>query len=263
MLWDTTLASNVGYIAALFYNQNNVASMASGVTLQLEREVAKELCGMVGYKVVESELEHTTKHPASWGHLPNGGTVGNIEAMWAARCLKFNALAIRKMMREKFQSLGLGNILETFMFESLSGKEILLKNATVWELLNIPVDEAIDLFDKLLKECQEAKKDITFDSLFRSVKDYTMEEIGAWEFFDSLKDEYDEIGVRPNSGKWFVSGSRHYSWDKGANILGLGRRKMEKISVDENCRMDTKELTKALEECLEKKIPLMGMAVCG
>ena len=41
----------VGYIAALLYNQNNVASMASGVTLQLEREVATELCRMVGYNV--------------------------------------------------------------------------------------------------------------------------------------------------------------------------------------------------------------------
>ena len=39
MNWDTTLPSNVGYIAAMLYNQNNVASMASGVTLQLEREV--------------------------------------------------------------------------------------------------------------------------------------------------------------------------------------------------------------------------------
>jgi hypothetical protein len=41
MLWDTTLASNVGYMAALLYNQNNVSSMASGVTLQLEREVSR------------------------------------------------------------------------------------------------------------------------------------------------------------------------------------------------------------------------------
>jgi hypothetical protein len=41
MLWDTTLASNVGYMAALLYNQNNVSSMASGVTLQLERECAR------------------------------------------------------------------------------------------------------------------------------------------------------------------------------------------------------------------------------
>jgi hypothetical protein len=39
MLWDTTIAATAGYMAALLYNQNNVASMASGVTLQLEREV--------------------------------------------------------------------------------------------------------------------------------------------------------------------------------------------------------------------------------
>merc|ERR1719481_1163731 len=62
MLWDTTIASNVGYIAALFYNQNNVASMASGVTLQLEREVGRELCKVVGYNDI-SEEEHTTERP--------------------------------------------------------------------------------------------------------------------------------------------------------------------------------------------------------
>ena len=66
MLWDTTIASNVGYIAALLYNQNNVASMASGVTLQLEREVAMDLCRMVGYKVGEDEV-HTTEQPLGWG----------------------------------------------------------------------------------------------------------------------------------------------------------------------------------------------------
>ena len=64
MLWDTTIASNVGYIAALLYNQNNVASMASGVTLQLEREVARDLCKMVGYNV---DRDHTTENPEAWG----------------------------------------------------------------------------------------------------------------------------------------------------------------------------------------------------
>ena len=66
MLWDTTIASNVGYIAALLYNQNNVASMASGVTLQLEREVSMDLCRMVGYKVGEDKV-HTTEQPLGWG----------------------------------------------------------------------------------------------------------------------------------------------------------------------------------------------------
>ena len=82
MTWDTTIASNVAYIAALLYNQNNVASMASGVTLQLEREAARDLCRMVGYNVTEP---HHPEGPRAWGHLPNGGTVANLEAMWAAR----------------------------------------------------------------------------------------------------------------------------------------------------------------------------------
>ena len=64
MLWDTTIASNVGYIAALLYNQNNVASMASGVTLQLEREVSRDLCKMVGYNV---DKNHKTENPKGWG----------------------------------------------------------------------------------------------------------------------------------------------------------------------------------------------------
>jgi hypothetical protein len=41
MLWDTTMAANLGYMAALLYNQNNVSSMASGVTLRLEIECAR------------------------------------------------------------------------------------------------------------------------------------------------------------------------------------------------------------------------------
>ena len=187
MLWDTTLASNIGYIAALFYNQNNVASMASGVTLQLEREVARELCSMVGYKIGEDQ-EHSTEKPLAWGHLPNGGTVANIEAMWAARCLKFNALAIRKMMKTEFENLKLGHVRDSFTFKSLGGDQVLLKDASVWELLNIPIDEAIDMFDNLLKTCQNVRPEITFDCLFRGVKTYTMEEIGAWDFFNSLKD---------------------------------------------------------------------------
>ena len=40
---------------------------------------------MVGYHVYEEDSHHTTARPASWGHLPNGGTVANLEAMWAAR----------------------------------------------------------------------------------------------------------------------------------------------------------------------------------
>lgn len=198
-----------------------------------------------------------------FSHLPNGGTVANIEAMWAARCLKFNAIAIKKMMEENFSSLGLEQVYETFTYKSFSS-DILLKEATVWDLLNVPIDEAIDMFDHLLVECQKHQPDLDFDTLFKFVKTYTLEERGVLEFFDCVMGYYEEGGVKPSCGKWFVPGSRHYSWDKGANMLGHGRNSMVKVSVDIFCRMDLEELKRGLENCLAKKIPVVGVvAVFG
>jgi len=267
MLWDTTIASNVGYIAALFYNQNNVASMASGVTLQLEREVSKELCAMVGYNVYDDEAEHTTDFPGSWGHLPNGGTVANLEAMWAARCLKTNGLTFRKLLDKKSENLGLKTCYDKFTFKNLKGEDVLLKKASVWELLNIPIDVAIDLFDSLLesgKKENPGNNDADFDSLFKFVKNFTLEQMGALDFFKEFKKEYDQENMEPSMGKWFSPGTRHYSWDKGANILGLGRNNLVKVPVDQHSRMDLDILSQELKHCLDKKIPVIGVtAVFG
>ena len=54
------------------------------------------------------------------------------------------------------------------------------------------------------------------------------------------------------SGKWFVPATRHYSWDKGANILGLGRDNLVKVPVDQDSRMDLDKLKNELEICLKK-----------
>ena len=56
MSWSSISSYNQGQSLALLYNQNNVASMASGVTLQLEREVAQDLCHMVGYNARWADL---------------------------------------------------------------------------------------------------------------------------------------------------------------------------------------------------------------
>ena len=37
--------------------------------------------------------------------------------MWAARCLKFNALTLRKMMLETFEEKGMQQITDTFKFK--------------------------------------------------------------------------------------------------------------------------------------------------
>ena len=47
-------------------------------------------------------------------------------------------------------------------------------------------------------------------------------------------------------------------------MLGHGRNSAQKVSVDINCRMDLDELKKGLEDCFQKKIPVVGVvAVFG
>ena len=53
------------------------------------------------------------------------------------------------------------------------------------------------------------------DELFAKVVPYTMEEMGVLEFFQALTSDLKYNN--PKMGKWFVSGSRHYSWDKVIN----------------------------------------------
>ena len=58
---------------------------------------------------------------------------------------------------------------------------------------------------------------MSFDTLFSMVVEYTMEQQGVMEFFESLSDVY----PNPRMGRWFVPGSRHYSWDKVRSYLLL------------------------------------------
>ena len=187
--------------------------------------------------------------------------MANIEALWAARCLKFNALAIKTMMEVEFGRLGLSEVRDSFTFTNLAKKTVVLTKASAWELLNMPIDVAIDLFDKLLVECKKKNQQINFDELFGYVKKQTMEEIGVFDFIENIRKFLLESNVTPTMGKWFISGSRHYSWDKGANILGLGRSSLELVAVDKFCRMNLEELKEKLEKCLKQRIPVLGVTV--
>ena len=206
MLWDTTLASNVGYIAALLYNQNNVASMASGVTIQLEREVAEDLCRMVGYNVGS---EHWTDHPKAWGHLPNGGTVANLEAMWAARSVKFNGLTIQKMLRIKQEESDImKQVYETFCYKDHNRREQKIREATAWQLLNLPLDEGIDLFNNLVTFVNQTEEELDLvktssDTIFSWVRSYTLESLGGLGFYNLFREELRDVDM---ASCWIVPG---------------------------------------------------------
>ena len=79
------MPANLGYISAMLFNQNNCCPESSTVTTMLEVEVGNDLCVMMGY-----EKDKCT------GHLTSGGTIGNIEAIWAARNVKYFSLGLQE-----------------------------------------------------------------------------------------------------------------------------------------------------------------------
>lgn len=58
----------------------------------MEVEVGEQLCEMIGYET------YNTHKP--WVHITCGGTIGNIEALWAAQNIKFSPLVVQKVMTE-------------------------------------------------------------------------------------------------------------------------------------------------------------------
>lgn len=81
------MPANLGYMSAMLFNQNNCAAEASTVTTKFEVEVGNELSVMMGYDGDQA-----------MGHLTAGGSVANIEAIWAGRNVKYFPLGLQEAL---------------------------------------------------------------------------------------------------------------------------------------------------------------------
>ena len=163
MVFEQTIASQVGYFAAMLYNPNNVASEISPVTTRLEIEVAADLARMIGYDPA-----------ASWGHLTSGGTIANFEALWLARSVRYLPIAIAGAATE----LGL----------ELPVRRADCSNAEItalplWELVNIAPAGALDAWDALWRAAPRADVE-------RAVSNHTLAAIGYQEYSRRLAAAY-------------------------------------------------------------------------
>jgi glutamate/tyrosine decarboxylase-like PLP-dependent enzyme len=93
MSMEPTMPSHLGYVAALQYNQNNVAIESSPLTTWLEIFAGKQLCEMLGFNVQwepkdENNDRGLEKMPTilpriqGWGHITCDGSVANLESIW-------------------------------------------------------------------------------------------------------------------------------------------------------------------------------------
>lgn len=114
----------------------------------------------------------------------------------------------------------------------------LLSGKSEKELLNLPVSDVLDLIDELKKR-----------EVFEEVRDLTCRGIGA------------EQG---KLGKLLVPQSKHYSWMKAMDILGLGQQNIVQLPVDHHYRTDVHKMRETVFSLIEEGEPILAIvAVVG
>ena len=211
MNWETTMPAMVGYLAAMLYNPNNVAFEASTVTTLLEVEIGKDLCKMLGLET-KSATDETSTFIRPWGHITGGGSVANLESLWAARNLKYYAFTLQHLIQNHPDLYPARDL--TIALTNKTKKRLI--DASAWELLNLDADTVLGIASQISHHYEIEEKDL--QSAINN-SEFTIQKMGfsrfRRKFFDSLN----------NDCIFLVPGTKHYSWDKSAAILGIDLRK--------------------------------------
>ncbi len=247
MNWDLTMPGMLGYFAAMLYNQNNVALEASPVTALLEQEVGRDLCAMLGF-----DTESTVKPP--WGHVTCDGSVANLEAMWAARNLKYYPLSVKAALQYDPVLKKHASEIEVVLG---NGEKVALVDQNAWTLLNLAVDEVLALPVQIEKVCG-----VTSAQLTDALDPYLLQSTG---FIDQAAAGTEGTAAPVVMGP----ATKHYSWPKNAAILGIGKNNFIDIPVDAAARMTVRPpqngtgacLQSELQRCLADRQPVVMVVV--
>lgn len=241
MLSEQTLPSVVGYLATMLYNPNNVTDEAAPVTVQKEIEFCKRICKMLGYST------------NSWAHMCSGGTIANIEALWAARQTQFLPLMIKDIcktqdwdFRIKTPNYELGKSLTPIC--SLSDRE----------LLHLKPNEALYMLPNLIEYL------LALTKLPKAELEQNLTDLLANNQYNIRKFGYATVLSRLQlKPVIFVPQSAHYSLKKAANILGYGEASIRPIPTNEKFRINIDKLETLLDEVAPDEYIVAVIAVFG
>ncbi|TFK69899.1 PLP-dependent transferase [Pluteus cervinus] len=235
MNMDTTMPGIAAYIMTMIYNPNNVALEASPLTTAIEQKVGLQLCEMIGINTTDKSK------PLGWGHITCGGTVANLESIWAARNLKFYPLSLILAMEDGGP---LNYIRDSFKVTTCSGTTKLLKDFTTWELLNITPDAVLDIPDRLYEQYSMSP-----GFLQKAMNDYLVQTTPRDD--DKFVNKFGRENI--NHIAYLASATMHYSWPKGLAVTGIASGNIIGLKVDNDARLDIKDLRKTLDQCLKEE----------
>jgi glutamate/tyrosine decarboxylase-like PLP-dependent enzyme len=248
-LSDQTIASMVGYFAGMLYNPNNVTPEAAPVTVDWELEFGAQILNMLGYKAPPlSNDRQNAKREFGWAHITSGGTVANLEALWAARDVRYFPLAVKKVCDTKGFDVAV---------TLPNGENRLLREIDEIQCLSIKPNESIYLLAGFVNYL----KDYYNISITKAAQT-------AWDLVRESGYSVAHSGVSSCFGKWppviFISGAGHYSIKKSADILGIGKDNVELVDVDSHFRMDVQDLEgKFIKALRSGRFPLAVIAIAG
>ncbi|TXH77615.1 MAG: pyridoxal-dependent decarboxylase, partial [Lysobacteraceae bacterium] len=225
MVSDLLIPGLAAQMLALPYNPNNVSADAAPVTIDLELKAGLQLAAMLGYPA-DPQL------PAcAFGHLTSGGTLANLQALRLALAMKGFPVALRAAQ---------------VPLEGLPEDD--------WAAFNLGHVETISWLDRwrgFLASIPKRER----HAWVERVEAQRIERMGMHDFFNAHP--------RLSPPLVFAPSTAHYSWSKGAKMLGLGREQLRLIP-GKAMRLDIPALDAALRECLREHRPvLMAVGVFG
>ncbi|MEI7909467.1 MAG: pyridoxal-dependent decarboxylase [Verrucomicrobiota bacterium] len=266
MTSDTLMPGVLGYFAAMLYNPNNISAEASPTTTYHELHAGQNLCWLSGF-ICNEERERAVQaiyagrdEAKSWGHITSGGTVANYESLWVARNLKLFPLAVRQALRMKCLPES-----TTVMVPTARGEKTLIE-ASVAELMNLPIDFSLELRSQCIERLRAAEvcaADEAARKFDDAVQAHNVGELGLNGFFSTISPELKGLNVEW-PGVVIVPRSKHYSFLKLCDALGLGRNAIRFVALDGGYRTSVSALEKELDRCHEAGQPVLAVvAVCG
>lgn len=99
-----------------------------------------------------------------------------------------------------------------------------------WELLNMPTQEIMDILDQVQDKLDDIKA--------KSAR--------SGRYLNKL-------------GKWLIPQTKHYSWLKAADIIGIGLDAVEAIDVDSTYHMDIEKLETRIRQLAAENTPVLGV----
>jgi glutamate/tyrosine decarboxylase-like PLP-dependent enzyme len=245
LIGDAGIPATLGMIAGMMHKANNFAFQCSTVCTVMEIEVSEGICTMLGFSNIQKSPAYQIK---PWGHLVAGGTMANIEALWVSRNQKFLPISFQIALRtdERLREA------KGIKVNLVNGEEKEFCALTSWELLNLEQDVVLELVHRIY---DLVKHNINFKDLHSTLQSRSLRQMSLMKVYKNMDDDTIEEPVV------ITSGTKHFSIQKGTGLLGIGSSQLLETNVDQDGRMDLADLERILENCLNRKVPVV-MVCC-